>query len=46
MGKVQTLWVNRTHADLNDPRDERYIKASYFVAEEINNYIFTFTNNS
>ena len=43
-GAGQTLWVNRTHADLNDPRDER--GASYFVAEEINNSIFTFTNNS
>ena len=43
-GSGQTLWVNRTHADLNDPRDER--GASYFVAEEINNSIFTFTNNS
>ena len=43
-GAGQTLWVNRTHADLNDPRDER--GASYFVAEEINNSIFTFTNNN
>ena len=43
-GSGQTLWVNRTHADLNDPRDER--GASYFVAEEINNSIFTFNNNS
>jgi len=43
-GANQTLYMNRTHADLNDPRDER--GASYFVAEEINNSIFTFTNNS
>ena len=43
-GSGQTLWVNRTHADLNDPRDER--GASYFVAEEINNSIFTFTNDN
>ena len=43
-GANQTLYMNRTHADLNDPRDER--GASYFVAEEINNSIFTFTNNN
>ena len=43
-GSGQTLWVNRTHADLNDPRDER--GASYFSAEEINNSIFTFTNET
>ena len=43
-GSGQTLYLNRTHADLNDPRDER--GASYFVAEEINNSIFTFTNDS
>ena len=43
-GSGQTLYLNRTHADLNDPRDER--GASYFSAEEINNSIFTFTNDS
>ena len=43
-GSGQTLWVNRTHADLNDPRDER--GASYFSAEEMNNSIFTFTNDT
>jgi len=43
-GSGQTLWVNRTHADLNDPRDER--GASYFSAEEIDNSIFTFTNDN
>ena len=43
-GSGQTLYLNRTHADLNDPRDER--GASYFSAEEINNSIFTFTNDT
>jgi len=43
-GSGQTLYVNRTHADLNDPRDER--GASYFSAEEINNSIYTFTDDT
>jgi len=43
-GANQTLYVNRTHADLNDPRDER--GTSYFSAEEMNNSIFTFTNDT
>ena len=43
-GANQTLYLNRTHADLNDPRDER--GTSYFSAEEINISIFTFTNDS
>ena len=43
-GANQTLYVNRTHADLNDPRDER--GASYFSAEEMDNSIFTFTNDT
>tara|TARA_B100000212_G_scaffold340010_1_gene319620 strand:- start:189 stop:866 length:678 start_codon:yes stop_codon:yes gene_type:complete len=43
-GSGQTLYLNRTHADLNDPRDER--GASYFSAEEINNSIFTYTNET
>ncbi len=43
-GSGQTLYLNRTHADLNDPRDER--GASYFSAEEIDNSVFTFTNET
>ena len=43
-GANQTLYVNRTHADANDPRDER--GASYFSAEEMDNSIFTFTNDT
>ena len=43
-GSGQTLYMNRTHADLNDPRDER--GASYFSAEEIDNSVFTFTNDT
>ena len=43
-GSGQTLYVNRTHADLNDPRDER--GASYFSAEEIDNSVFTYTNDT
>ena len=43
-GANQTLYVNRTHADANDPRDER--GASYFSAEEMNNSIFTYTNDT
>ena len=43
-GSGQTLYMNRTHADLNDPRDER--GASYFSAEEIDNSVFTFTNET
>ena len=43
-GSGQTLYLNRTHADLNDPRDER--GTSYFSAEEMSISIFTFTNNN
>ena len=43
-GANQTLYVNRTHSDLNDPRDER--GASYFSAEEIDTSIFTYTNET
>ena len=43
-GANQTLYINRTHNDANDPRDER--GASYFSAEEIDNSIFTFTNDT
>ena len=43
-GANQTLYINRTHADLNDPRDER--GASYFSAEEMSNSVFTFTNET
>ena len=41
-GANQTLYVNRTHSDLNDPRDER--GASYFSAEEIDSSAITYTN--
>ena len=43
-GSGQSIYVNRTIADLNDPRDER--GASYFSAEEMDSSIFTFTNDS
>ena len=43
-GSGQTLYINRTHADLNDPRDER--GASYFSAEEMSSTVFTFTNDT
>ena len=43
-GAGQTLYINRTHADANDPRDER--GGSYFTAEEVNNSIHTFTDDT
>ena len=43
-GSGQTLYLNRTHADLNDPRDER--GASYFTAEELSSSIHTHTNTN
>ena len=42
-GSGQTIYMNRTHADANDTRDER--GGSYFTAEEINSSIHTFTDD-
>jgi len=43
-GAGQSVYLNRGQNDSNDPRYER--AASYFIAEEINNSIFTYTNQN